>query len=122
MTDTPSARPPSAPRGLGTRGRRFWRWAVREFDIGRAERELLAEVCRVLDTVDALQGQIAEDGDVVGGKPHPAHVELRQQRLALGRLLAQLDIPDEAIDSPTTTRARKAARSRWDGHVRRKDA
>jgi hypothetical protein len=60
-----------------------------EFDVQPHERELLAEVCRVLDTCDSLAAAAARDGPVTTGSKgqtvtHPAVGELRQQRLAGG--------------------------------------
>lgn len=55
------------------------------------------------------------------GQPraHPALAELRQARTTLGRLLSQLDLPDEdghTLPSPTTAKARRAAQVRWRAH------
>jgi hypothetical protein len=52
---------------------------------------------------------------------HPLRAELRSQRALLARLLAQLDVPADDADSgskwdglSSSSRARKAARARWD--------
>ena len=113
--------------GLGTRGRRFWRSTTKDFEPSSSEFELVVEVCRFLDEIEALEAGVREQGVTVEGsrgqpRPHPALGELRQHRLALGRLLAQLDFPDEVLDSPATSRARKAAETRWSGHIKRKGA
>ena len=121
-----------APANLATRGKRFWASmksleADGDFEFVEAETELIVEVCRFLDEIDALGQAIRKDGPITTGsrdqpRPHPALSEVRQHRLALGRLLAQLDLPEEAqIDSPATARARKAADSRWATHHKRKD-
>jgi len=110
-----------APTGLGARGRAFWRATVSGFDLERGELELLAEVSRTLDEIDALTAAIARDGVTVPGsagqpRAHPAVGEVRQHRLALGRLLAQLALPDldgRTIPRPASLRAAHAARSRW---------
>jgi len=110
-----------APTGLGPRGRAFWRATIAGFDLERGELELLAEVCRTLDEVDALTAAIGRDGVTVAGsagqtRTHPAINEVRQHRLALGRLLGQLALPDldgRAIPKPSSLRAAHAARSRW---------
>lgn len=109
-----------APTGLGGRGRAFWRATVSGFDLERGELELLAEASRTLDEIDALTAAIGRDGVTVAGstgqtRTHPAINEVRQHRLALGRLLAQLALPDldgASIPKPTTLRAAHAARSR----------
>ena len=116
-----------APKGLGSRGRRFWRSVALEFEPSASETELVTEVCRLLDEIDVLEAGVREQGVTVTGsrgqpRPHPSLSELRQHRLAVGRLLAQLNFPDADVDSPTTSRARKAAESRWSGHTNRKGA
>ena len=120
-----SERPPPAPKDLHDRGKRFWRRQVKEFRFSDTELELLTEACRTLDLCEALQATIQAEGPLSeghGGQPvsNPAAREVRQQRLTLGRLLAQLNLPTEdAIPSPTSIRARKAAKSRWDAQHRR---
>lgn len=121
--------PRRAPAGLGARGRAFWRRTVGEYELTPAEAELLVEVCRVLDTCADLAEAIRADGTTVAGskgqpRVHPAIAELRAQRLALGRLLGQLGLEDDdgaALPTPRSVRARKAAESRWAGHVKRSD-
>ena len=106
----------TTPKGLGPRGRKFWGAVAETFDLSAPESELLLETCRTLDACENLQSQV----DASGGKATAALRELRQQRLAAGRMLAQLNIPDSAIESPSTLRARKAAEVRWAGHERRR--
>ena len=53
---------------------------------------LLRECCRLLDECESLRASVDEDGTTVKGsagqvRVHPALGELRQHRLALGRLL-----------------------------------
>lgn len=113
--------PDSGVSDLGARGRSFYLDVTTEFEMDRAERELLAQVCRLLDRLDELRAAIAADGLMVessrGASVNPAVGEERQCSLALGRLLAQLQVPaageSTAIASPTTVRARTAARARW---------
>lgn len=89
--------------------------------MSNTEVELLRECCRLLDECEVLRERIAIDGMTVLGSAkqpriHPAVAELRQSRLALGRLLGQLDLPDEngdALPTPTQARARTAAQARW---------
>jgi hypothetical protein len=90
------------PKNLGPRGRAFWRNIVERYELSALEVELAVEAARTLDLVERLHTE---------GGPLP---ELRQQRLALGRLLGQLAVPPEdVVDAPTTARARKAANARW---------
>jgi hypothetical protein len=78
-------------------------------------------VCRTIDACEALQALIDRDGLTVAGSAgqerlHPGITELRGTRLALGRLLSQLGLPDEdgtTMASPERLKARKAAAERW---------
>lgn len=93
-----------AQAGLKASGQSFWSATVEEFELDESEVAVLREVCRTLDTIDELQRQVDRDG-VLGDSPqgvrvNPAVGELRQQRLALTKLLAALAIPtvdDDAV-------------------------
>lgn len=114
---------PKAPAGLKPRGRRFWRDTLADFELTDGELNLLAEVCRTLDTLDALADTIARDGTTTTGSQgqtvmHPAVAEARQQRLTLHRLLAALELPDDEGGTISTARVlsgRENARTRWAG-------
>lgn len=113
MSEVPS--PPSDLVARG-RGRRFWRHVMGTYDLRLDERELLAEVCRQLDLVEELRGQVGRDGATVAGSRgqravHPALVELRQVRQELRRTFAQFDWPDD--EAVSSQRARRAAQQRW---------
>lgn len=97
------------------RGGRFWRSVLDHYVLREDEMEVLTEACRLLDLVDALNAAVTADGPVVGGKPHPALVELRQVRQELRRSLAALTLPDEdGHDGLAKSRAgRRAAQVRW---------
>lgn len=114
------------PSDLAARGRRFWTTTVDTYELTDSERSLLLEVCRLMDECESLRQVIADGLTVPGsnGQPrvHPAVGELRQHRLALGRLLSQLALPDEddaALPTPLQARGRAAASKRWAGHVKR---
>ncbi|MDP9459458.1 MAG: hypothetical protein M3Q22_04120 [Actinomycetota bacterium] len=115
------------PPDLGPRGRRFWTSTVDVYELTDSERALLLEVCRLMDECEALRQAVADDGTTVPGsngqpRVHPAVGELRAHRLALGRLLSQLSLPDEDEDTlptPVQARGRQAASKRWAGHVKR---
>jgi P27 family predicted phage terminase small subunit len=116
-----STAPPAAPKGLGRRGRRFWRTVQAAYVLDPAETEVLVEVCRLLDRSEQLQELLDRDGLEVTGstgqtRVHPALGQQRALQALLAKLLAQLDLPDDdgaGLASPTTARARTAARSRW---------
>jgi P27 family predicted phage terminase small subunit len=116
---------PRAPAGLKARGRRFWRRVASAYELTTSEFMILEEVCRTLDSLDAMQSALNSEGVTVEGsagqpRAHPVLVELRQQRVALGRLLSQLALPDEqtgaGLPSLTEARARRAAEARWRPH------
>ncbi|MBA2738071.1 MAG: hypothetical protein H0U47_00170 [Nocardioidaceae bacterium] len=65
------------------------------FDLEPHELVLLDSACRTADVIADLQAVVDRDGPMVDGKPNPAAVEARMQRLTLGRLLAGLRIPVE---------------------------
>ncbi len=117
---------PKPPRGLAARGRAFWRDVAAVYELERPHLEVLREVCRLLDRLDALAAVVARDGEVVRGSTgqprlHPALAEQRQTALALGRLLDVLGLDEhvgEVPESATTRKARRAAESRW-GMARR---
>lgn len=112
---------PRPPSDLDARGRAFWRTTVATFELSDVELELLRECCRLLDECESLRTSVDTEGTTVKGstgqpRVHPALGELRQHRLALGKLLAQLALPDdvgEQLPSPVQARARRAAESRW---------
>jgi len=94
---------------------------VAGFDLSDVELELLRECCRLLDECESLPSSVDQEGTTVKGSTgqpcvHAALGELRQNRLALGKLLAELALPDDAgelLPSPLQARARRAAESRW---------
>lgn len=121
-----------APDGLGNAGRALWRQVSAglpdEWEFDERERAILFAACRQRDDVSRLESAIKADGVMsVGsqGQPvvNPAVVEARQGRLALGRLLGQLDLPDadEKPRSEASKRAQRAANVRW-GLEREKEA
>src|SRR4051812_20483854 len=90
---------PKPPRDLASRGRAFWRKTLATYELSDVESQLLTECCRLLDECEELRVSVEAEGTTVKGstgqpRVHPALAELRQHRLALGRLLAQLSLPD----------------------------
>ena len=94
---------PKPPRDLLRSGRALWRAVLADFDLDEHERQLLHETCRTRDLCDRLQAVLDEEGPMStssqGIRVHPAAVELRQQRIALARLLAALNVPSGEADA-----------------------
>ncbi len=88
-----TARPPTAPAGSGTAGRRLWRSVVDAFDLAEHELALLRQACATADMCELLAAIVAVEGPLRDGKAHPALVELRQQRILLARLVVALRVP-----------------------------
>lgn len=86
---------PPAPRGTGPEGRRLWKSVLSSFDLAEHETVLLRQAARVADVCGDLQAIVDAEGLVLGGKVHPALVELRAQRVLLGRLVVALRVPSE---------------------------
>jgi hypothetical protein len=73
---------------------------VAAFDLESHEFVVLEQVALVADHLKALDKAVARDGVLLGDRVHPAVIEARLQRLALGRLLATLRLPDRMDNRP----------------------
>ena len=115
----------TAPNGLGNRGRALWRSIVKGlpdgWELDEREVALLTLAARQTDDVAKLETAIKREGLMVAGSAgqpvlNPAVAEARQGRLALGRLLGQIELPDEEgkARGEASRRGQKAARARWD--------
>ena len=86
-----------APKGLGNAGKKLWTSITDEFELAEHELAQLEEASRVRDTIVRLRAAVDEDGTMIassqGSRLHPAIAEIRQQQLALARLLATLGVP-----------------------------
>jgi P27 family predicted phage terminase small subunit len=114
-----------APKGLGNSGRSLWSQIQKalpaQWELDERELAILAAACRQRDDLAKLEASIAKFGVMsVGskGQPvvNPAVSEARQARLAIGRLLGEISLPDEAANRPLTGRSRRAkhaADTRW---------
>jgi hypothetical protein len=111
----------------GDAGEALWREMLADvptdWEFDRRDLELLAQAARLADTIVALEAAVARDGVTVVGaagqrRLNGAVVELRQARLAIGRLLGQIDVPAEEGRPVTeaSRRARHAADRRWAAH------
>ncbi len=117
-------KPPSPPRALGAAGRDLWRRVLSSFEFDGHELPGLLLAARQLDDVARLEQLLDTDGLVTtgsAGQPRLSAVvtELRQARLAAARLLDALALPvdDSGSSTPAVKRARRAAESRWAGHI-----
>jgi hypothetical protein len=113
-----------APRGLGGAGRRLWRDVVGQYGLRVDELILLESACKTLDYIEKLDAAMADQpllskGSMGQDRENPLLSEVRQQRLALARLLRQIDLPE--LDSLTgaarsgerSSAARAMAGQRW---------
>ena len=126
-------RRPKPPSGLASAGRSLWARIVGDlpegFEFDARELALLAAACRQADAIAALEQSIKRDGHVVRGaagqrRLNGAVTEARQGRIALARLLGELDLPAEDAKTQTASsqRARRAADVRWAEHRARRAA
>lgn len=115
---------PKPPRGLGASGRALWRTVIADvpgdWELEARDLAVLEAACRQADDVADLEAAVGRDGVIVEGaagqrRLNGAVTELRQARLALGRLLGQVDLPDEQRRPVTeaSRRAQRAANVRW---------
>jgi phage terminase small subunit len=100
------ARVPGAPRHLATRqARRLWRSTVEGFTLEPHHLALLEEACVCVDRLVAARREIATRGLIVSDrygapKANPAVAIERDARIALARLLRELQLGDDAdLDS-----------------------
>lgn len=110
-----------APAGLGRAGKALWGRVTAAFeDFDPVRLAVLGLAAHQADDIARLEEVIAAQGmSVPGASGQPrlnaAVTEVRQGRIALGKLLDQLALPDEA-EKPMTQasrRAKHAADVRW---------
>jgi hypothetical protein len=75
------------------------------------EEALLAAAVKQADDIAALEADVRARGHFVDGIVNPSVREARQGRLALGRLLAGIDLP--AAFAPHEPRKVRSARPSW---------
>lgn len=95
---------PRSPNGLEAAGRKLWTSVVEDFELADHELAQLEEACRIRDTINALRDVVAVEGYSItspqGVRVHPAVSEIRNQQLALARVLATLKVPGIDDDLP----------------------
>lgn len=114
MTNGEACREPR-PLGrspLAAAGERLWRSVTDHYDLDEHEATLLHSACTTADLIDVLDATVAREGAVIespqGRKAHPALVEVRQQKIALARLLAALRLPQgEEGDTQASARPQR---------------
>lgn len=93
---------PKAPTGLKRSGSAPWKSILADYELDAHEERLLAEMCRTVDALDALDMIVRREGVIEPGtgRAHPALVEARQLRIAYARLCGALRLPagDETGD------------------------
>jgi hypothetical protein len=114
-----------APSRLGKAGRALWR-AVADpavYELRPDELVVLEQCCRSADLIERMETEAVAAGLTTTGSMgqlviNPVVIELRQQKIALARLLFQLGLPDGGehgvgLDHARSMLARKAAIARW---------
>lgn len=111
---------PATPRNLGRKASKFWRDVTGEYQLRVDELLLLEDACREIELIEQLEAAQAEEALIATGSmgqpvAAPLIQELRQHRVVLARLLAQLKLPDEggSDSGSASAKARAAANARW---------
>lgn len=107
------------PEGLKTRGETLWNGVTAEVELDAAGLSILEDACRTADIIDRLSQasgnaatwfRLAEEAEYVADDSvkisivvNPLLGEIRQQRLALKQLLAQLKLGAVRIKPPAET-------------------
>lgn len=110
---------PTAPRGLGTAGRKLWRETAKKYELRTDELQVLAAACGEVDVIKAIEEELVGEPMTTKGSmgqivAHPLLSELRQHRMTLASLLGRLKLPDEHGEGAgETNQQRGAAQSRW---------
>jgi hypothetical protein len=126
-----ASKPPAAPRGLGSAGKRLWRGVFRaqpdgsRLELRADELALLAEACHLVDDVEAIRTALDGEPLTVAGSmgqqvAHPLRSELHRTVATLDRLLRTLSLPDEQGGAATSASSaswagRNLVRHRWSG-------
>lgn len=91
------------PRNLGEEASEFWDEVTSSYKLRPDEKLILADICRMMDTMDHLRLEM-ESGDTyltgsMGQKVlNGIYAEMRQHAQTLSGLLAKLKLPDLAAD------------------------
>jgi hypothetical protein len=107
-------RTPAAPKGLGARGRGFWREIQTTYELDPGETALLAEACRTADELQRVEQALATAPLLTAGstgqdRAHPLLEEARRHRATLLRLLQALQLPADQTGALSRQQAASAA-------------
>jgi phage terminase small subunit len=101
---TPPRRLPGCPSHVKSKaGRKLWRSVVRDYDLEDHQLVVLAEAAMCCDRLEQARASIVAHGIVTMSaartlKPNPAVNVERDARIALARLLRELQLGDDADD------------------------
>jgi hypothetical protein len=118
--------PPKPPTGLGRAGQQLWRAIVKEWELDAREAAVLKRAAQQADANAALEKAIAKDGYMITGasgqrRLNSAVTELRNGRLAVARLLGEINLPAEGDNAKganaVSRKAQRAANARWHPEV-----
>lgn len=111
------------PAKLGASGRRLWSRMMEEYDFTAVELILLETAARQADDVATLEAGLRDGFAVEGSRGQlrlsAAVTEVRQGRLALARLIAELRLPSEGENVGKHPVKQRAAQTRWTARDRR---
>lgn len=109
---------PRTPTGLRARGKRNWESVTSKYQLRTDELDILEDICREIDMIDALEKELKGANLVVMGSQgqevaNPMISELRQHRATKKSLWAALKLPDDEAAAPAVNQQRDAAKSKW---------
>jgi P27 family predicted phage terminase small subunit len=91
--------PPQPPAHLSPSARQWWQTTVDRYRLEEHHLRLLQLACEAWDRCEQARQQIERDGLTIagreGGRPHPCVAIERDARLAVARLLRELDLDIE---------------------------
>lgn len=87
------------PNGLGEDASEFWDEVTGKYGLRPDELRVLRDVCKMMDTIERLEDEASTadlylEGSMGQQVLNGVFGELRQHKLSLGRLMAQLKLPD----------------------------
>lgn len=107
-----------APTGLKPRSRKLWKTVTADYQLRADELDVLEDICREMDLIDALEIAMKNAPYTVRGSQgqeviNPLVAELRQHRATKKSLWSLLKLPDDEQAAPGINAQRKGGLSRW---------